>query len=177
MAAANNVVLSSKRTRVVNATAAGTTPINGTVLDMQGFESVVFVCALGALTATQVTSLKAQGGNAANGSDMADLVGAVTANAADADSNKLLVLEVVRPDPTLRFIRCVVNRGTANAAVDSVVATQYADKRVPESDDSATVSKTLVAVEPRLTNTALTQTTITPAGTTTQVSNTQRTSS
>ena len=171
-----NVVLNSKRTRVVNSTAAGTTAINGSILDMQGFETVVGECLLGALTATQVTSLKAQAGNLANGSDMADLAGAVTANAADADSNKLLVLEVVKPT-AFRYLRFVVNRGTANAAVDGVVATQYATHKGPESDDATTVSSTVVSVDPEYSNAQLTVTTTTYGSSTTKVATTARNAS
>jgi len=171
-----NVVSSSKRTRVSNAVAAGTSVINTTVLDMQGFESAVGVCSLGALTATQVTQLKAQAGNKLDGSDMADLAGAITPQAADGDSNKALVLEVVKPTG-FRYLRFVVVRGTANAAIDSVVATQYHSHKQPESDDAATVSKTLISIDPEYANEALTVMTTTYPGTTTAVASTARTSS
>lgn len=136
-----------KRTRVVNATAAGVTAINGSAIDMQDFDSVVFECAMGALTATQVTGLKAQGSNDNGGSDpYADITGAATAAAADADSNKLLILEVNRPQK--RYIRCVVTRGTANAVIDGVIAVQSGAKKAPVTHDATTVSqsKTVVGV-------------------------------
>jgi len=171
-----NIVTASKRTRVSNAVVAGTSAINTTILDMQGFESVIGECCLGTLTATQTTALKAQAGNVANGSDMADLAGAVTPNAADADSNKVLVLEVVKPT-NFRYVRFVVVRGTANAVIDSVVATQFCSHKQPESDDPATVSKTLLSIDPEYANAALTVTTTTYPGTTTAVTSTSRTSS
>jgi hypothetical protein len=171
-----NVVLSSKRTRVSNAVAAGTAAVNCSILDMQGFESVVGVCSLNALTASQVTSIKAQAGNAANGSDMADLAGAVTPAAADADGNKLLVLEVVKPT-NFRYLRFVINRGTANAQIDGVVATQYFSHKPPESDDATTVSKTLLSIDPEYANAALTVTTTTYNTSTTAIASTARTSS
>jgi hypothetical protein len=49
-----------KITRVLNAVAAGTTNQNTSSVDMTGWDSVEFVAHLGALTATQVTKLKAQ---------------------------------------------------------------------------------------------------------------------
>ena len=63
----------AKVTRVLNAVAAGVTNQNGSVIDMSGFEGVQFIALFGALTASQVTSLKVQQGNLADGSDMADL--------------------------------------------------------------------------------------------------------
>lgn len=153
-------LLNSKTTRVSNAVAAGTTAVNCTVLDMQGFETVMGVCCLNTLTATQVTNLKAQAGNAANGSDMADLVGAVTSNAADADSNKMLILEVVKPT-NHRYLRFVVDRGTANAAIDSVVATQYAVHKAPTTQDSSTVSQSTVSIDPEVSTTGVTTSTVT----------------
>jgi hypothetical protein len=175
MAGMGNIVLATKRTRVINATAAGTTNINGTILDMLGFEGAVFEASIGTLSATQQTQLKAQGGNAANGSDMADLVGAVTPVMADGDSNKMLVLEVHRP--IYRYLRCVLVRGTANAVIDSVTAFQYADRKQPESDDATTVSQTLVSIEPRYSSASFTQVTTVYAGSTTSISNTYRSAS
>jgi hypothetical protein len=72
------------------------------VIDMSGFNAITCIAALGALTATQTTSLKIQAGNAANLSDAVDLpltdgTTCQTANAADADSNKLLVAEAILP--------------------------------------------------------------------------------
>ena len=99
-----------KSTRPINSTAAGTSAVNGSVIDMTGFNAVRFTAVLGTLTATQVTALKAQQGNAANGSDMADIAGAVTPAAADADSNKLLMLDVNVSKITKRYVRPVVTR-------------------------------------------------------------------
>lgn len=109
--------------RSANAAIAGVTAINGAHVDMQGYDGVLFVAFVGALTATQVTSLKAQGGALANDSDMADLVGAVSPNLADADGNKCIVLDVYRPQQ--RFVRPVLNRATANAVLDGIIAIQY----------------------------------------------------
>ena len=127
--------------RVVNSTAAGVTAINGTHVDMEGWDSVVFICLMGTLTAGQATSLKAQNGAAVNDSDQADITGAVTANALDGDSNKALVLEVYRPQK--RYVRPVVNRATQNGVVDGVFAIQYQGDKLPPSALDATVSQLL----------------------------------
>jgi hypothetical protein len=134
-----------KVTRVVTAQAAGTSAVNGTVLDMQGFDGVVFVASFGALTATQVTSLKAQDGATANLSDAADLAGSLTGPLADADGNRSLVLEICKP--AKRYIRPVINRATANAVIDSVVAIQYASSKSPTTNDT-TVAVAKLRVSP-----------------------------
>lgn len=132
-------------TRPVNATAAGITAINGTGYDMQDFEGILFVCAMGALTATQVTNLKAQQSNDNGVADpYADITGAATAAAADTDSNKLLILDVYRP--LKRFVRPVVNRATANAAIDGVIALRYGAKRAPTTQPATDVSQAKAAL-------------------------------
>jgi hypothetical protein len=130
--------------RVANAAAAGITVLTGTHVDMQGWDSVVFIYALGALTATQVTALKAQNGALANDSDQADITGAITPAMADGDSNKVLILEVYRP--LLRYVRPVLNRATANAVLDGGIAIQYQGDKLPPAVLDATVSKLLAAV-------------------------------
>lgn len=132
-----NKLTTTKTTRIINATAAGTSVITpSTGVDMQGFDGVLFIASLGTLTAGQVTSLGA-GDSLTNGSFVA-ISGIVTGNMADGDSNKCLVLDVYRPQK--RFITPILNRATQNAVIDGVVAIQYAGKKGPTVQDS-TVSK------------------------------------
>ena len=118
-----------KITRVLNAVAAGTSAQNGSILDMQRYEGVLFIALFGTLTATQVTSIKAQQDTDSAGGTMADLYGTLVGPLADADSNKCLVLDVLKPRE--RYVRCVVNRATANAVIDGVIAIQYAAGKAP----------------------------------------------
>jgi hypothetical protein len=117
---------SVKPIRVSNAVAAGNTPVNSAWVDVSNADGVRFIAMFGALTANQVTSVKLQGACLANQADAADLrdssTNAViqTANLADADTNKTAVVEVYKPK--VRFVRAVVNRATANAVVDGVLA-------------------------------------------------------
>lgn len=123
-----------KITRALNAVAAGTTDQNGSIIDMQGFEGVLFIAAFGALTATQVTQIKAQQGADSGLSDAADLAGTLVGPLADADGNKCLVLDIFRPRE--RYVRCVVDRGTANAVIDGVLAIQYGAADQPTAHDT-----------------------------------------
>jgi hypothetical protein len=143
MALPFNLGKGSKVLRVMNAVAAGTSVQTSTTFDMQGFDSVLILGAFGALTATQATKMKAQGGLLANGSDAADLAATGTpvgANMADTDSNTDLVLDLVRP--LFRFITVVVNRGTANAVINGVWAILYNVQKTP-----APIPSTLSSVE------------------------------
>ena len=126
-----------KLQRVSDAVAAGTTAINGSVVDTQGFDGVVFVVAMGAITAGAVTSVKVQQGAASDLSDAADIAGTSVAIADTAD-NKLVYVEVSHPRE--RYVRCVVSRATQNAAVDGIVAMLTGPRVVPTTHDASTVA-------------------------------------
>lgn len=124
-----------KITRVMNAVAAGTTDQNSSEVDMQGWDGVMFIAAFGALTATQVTQIKAQQDVVTGMAGAADLAGTLVGPLADGDGNKCLVLDVYRPQE--RFVRCVVDRGTANAVIDGVIAIQYRGRLQPTTQPAS----------------------------------------
>lgn len=133
--------------RCANAAAAGTTDVNGAAVDMQatpGALGVLFIALLGTLTSTQVTKLKAECSD--NNSDWADFSTPITtAAAADGDSNKLLVCDVYKPGH--RYIRPVLDRGTANAVLDGIIAIPYYTRSLPTSLSSTYVAASVKAVE------------------------------
>lgn len=136
-------------TRVSNAVAAGSTDSNGTAVDMGvdgGYDGVMFIALLGTLTASQVTALHAQQ-SSDNGSadDFTDIEGSEVGPMADGDSNKMLVLDVYRP--TKQYVRPVVDRATANAVIDGVIAIQYRGRKLPTSQ-AASVAASLALVSP-----------------------------
>jgi hypothetical protein len=140
-----NLAKSTKVTRVLIATALGTASVNGSVIDMQDFEGVVFTAQLGAIT-DGTPSLKAQEGTLPDGSDMTDLAGSNTPLAI-TDDEKCAVLEVYRP--VKRYLRPVVVRGGATGSViDSVIALQHSARVLPTTNDPATVAATNVLVSP-----------------------------
>jgi hypothetical protein len=133
-----------KTVRVVNATAAGTTDINGTGVDMAGYDAVRFVAGVGALTATQVTKLKAQQSSDDDDADAyADIEGSAAGPLADGDGNDLLITDLIRP--TERYVRPVVDRGTANAVVDFVIAELYRSRDLPVTQDGTVIDVAKVA--------------------------------
>lgn len=141
-----NLLKDIKVTRVLNAVAAGTSNQNGATLDMSGWDGVLFIAAVGTLTSTQVTGLKAQQGNASNMSDAADLAGSAVGPFADADGNKALALDIYRP--LERYVRCVVTRGTANAVIDGVIAIQYRGRKSPVTQDTTYIAANKQLVSP-----------------------------
>lgn len=131
-----NLGTQSKITRVIDATVAGTSDVNGATIDMKGFEAVCFVVLFGTITATAVTSIKVQQGAASDLSDAADLTGTSVSVAAD-DDDQVAYVEVVKPRE--RYVRVVVDRGTANAVLDGAIAIQTNPKSEPTTHDSTTV--------------------------------------
>ncbi|NQU38201.1 MAG: hypothetical protein HQ526_11490 [Actinobacteria bacterium] len=132
-----NLTKQGKVTRVSNAVVAGTTDINSSSIDMQGFDAVTFYVCFGAITASAVTSVKAQQSSDDAAADaFADLLG-TGITVADDDDNQVVALEV--NEPRERYVRCVVDRGTANAVVDSIIAVQTRAGVEPVTHDSTTV--------------------------------------
>jgi hypothetical protein len=110
--------------RVVDATAAGTTDVNGTGLSMAGYDGIMFIALLGTLTATQVTALHAQQSSDDGSADAyTDIEGSATDPLGDDDDNDMLVLDIFRPQEA--YVRPVVDRATANAVIDGVIAIRY----------------------------------------------------
>lgn len=134
----SNLAHNCKIVRCSNAVAAGTTTVNGTGVDTAGYEGVLFVLQLGALTATNVTTLKAQGSSDDGSADAyADMAGA-SAVAADTESGKILYLDVA--DPREKWVRPVVTRATANAVIESIIAILYGPKSMPTAQNATGTS-------------------------------------
>jgi hypothetical protein len=92
--------------RVAAAAIAGTSDVNGSSVDMEGFESVVFLGSFG--TAAANNTLQAQQSDDGS-SGWTDITGAVTAPGA---TDAVQFLEVMRPQK--RFVRVVAKRGTSS---------------------------------------------------------------
>lgn len=133
-------------TRVMNAVAAGTDDTqDGTVLDMSGWDGVVFIALFGTLTATAVTDIRAREGDESDLSDAADLVGTKVSLTATTHDNLAGILDVYRP--LKRYIRVRVTRATANAVIDGIIAIQYRGKKAPVTQGS-TIAVTELHVSP-----------------------------
>lgn len=133
----NNLLKNVKITRVLadGAGTASATPTKGTIIDMQGFESVMFIASMGNVVSGSVVSLRAAQGTTNSTGAMALLAGSSggTAGASDVD-DKLIILDVVRP--TERYIEVQVFHVTQDAPFDGVIAIQYGARNVPVTQGS-----------------------------------------
>lgn len=102
--------------------AANTTDINGTVLDMKGWDSVLIIVRFGDITTNAVTSIKAQCGTDGSVTDAADIYGS-SQTIADDDDDQTFFIDLVKPPE--RYVRLVVDRGTQNAVVACANYIQY----------------------------------------------------
>lgn len=127
-----------KITRVANSAVAAQTDVASSILDMTGFDGVMFIGILGDVTTGSVLELEVQQDDVNDTAGMAAITSSTfTAGASDAD-NKLLIQDVVRP--TKRYVRGVLKRGTANAVVDGIVAIQYRARNRPTVHGSTVLS-------------------------------------
>lgn len=94
--------------------AAGTTPVNGTIVDMSGFEGCLMIFSFGAIVAGAVTSVKAQRGDDSGLSDAADIAGSAQ-TVADNTDDTVFYIDVYRPRE--RYVRGICSRGTQQATV------------------------------------------------------------
>lgn len=133
-----NLIANSKIIRHSNAVAGGTTVITpDSGIDMSGFESVTFLVAFGAIAPTAVTSIEVHCSSDDGYMDPYTAIAGSNEAITDANDNLVAAIDIVRPPE--RYVKCIVNRGTANAAVDAIVAIQTGSKKLPVSASATTV--------------------------------------
>lgn len=130
-----------KVTVVEAAAAAAQTELVSDVLDMSGYEGVIFIALLGDVTATSVLTLTVKANSANSVSSPTPVTqkatDAFTAGAADADS---MVLMVDVYQPTLRYVFASLTRTTANAVVGGIIAIQYGAHNKPTSQAASVIA-------------------------------------
>ncbi len=126
---------------VAGAAAAAQTEVLSSVLDMSGYDGVMFIALLGDVTATSVLTLTAKGNTASSTSSPTPVTqtatAAFTAGASDADSTALVV-DVY--DPAMRYAFASLTRTTANAVVNGIVAIQYTAEYRPTTQDATVIA-------------------------------------
>jgi hypothetical protein len=132
MSLIKNVKISSAVTPTEGAAAA--TDLEGTILDMQGFDGVLTVVRFGAITSGAATSIKMQQGAVAAMSDAADLLG-TSQTIADTDDGKTFYIDLYKP--TERYVRLYVDRATQDAVIASAHYIQYGPKEAPTSQGTS----------------------------------------
>jgi len=108
--------------------AAGQATTTSDVVDMSAFESVMFLIALGTVTATGICTAKIQQSDA-SGSGFADLEGSSIVSTGTGSSNKIMQMELINPQK--RYLKVVAVTSVANVEIDSIVAHKFGAKKVP----------------------------------------------
>ncbi|KLU64024.1 hypothetical protein DEAC_c40180 [Desulfosporosinus acididurans] len=135
-----------KISQVLGHVAAGIAAQTSVVVDMQGFAGVVFVAALGTVTAAAVVTLKAQEDVVNPMTAAKDLSGASASfTAGAADSNKCIVLDVYRPNK--RYLQAVLTPTIQNAEIGAIIAIQYQSGAKPTEIDPSVIASAL-AISP-----------------------------
>lgn len=98
---------------------AASTTVNGTGVDMQGWDGVQFYISKGA--GDKTLDAKAQGDTASGFGTAADITSATITQIATGTTNTMSILDVWRP--TKRYIRCVVVTGSGGSTSDQVTVT------------------------------------------------------
>lgn len=136
-----NLSKNVKLTVVAVAAAAAQTDITTDVLDMTGYDGVMFIALTGDVTTASVLTLTVKGNTANSTSSPTPSTlkasDAFTADSTSADSKAILV-DVYRP--TQRYVFGVLSRTAANAVVGGVLAIQYQTRNKPTTQDATVIA-------------------------------------
>lgn len=130
------------RINAVAAASAGTA-VNGAVVSLAGFDGAAFFGTIA--TANAGNFMKLQAGNAADGSDMADVAGSKVV----ADANGSVVgIEVNRLG--YLYARPVMVRAGANTATGEIYCVRFNAATQPTNNNVANTHKTIMLLSPAL---------------------------
>jgi len=121
--------------------ATGQTDPDSAVVDMQGYDGVMFVLHLGAVDATGTITMAAK---QAATSIVGDALSGASVAGDAADDDKLLVLDVLRP--TDRYLSVTITRAVADSVINGVVAFLYKARDLPVAVDTDNLGATPVTV-------------------------------
>lgn len=133
-----SLLKNGKITRVEASAVAGTTTLTSDILDMQGYDRVLWIASLGDVSDTSVCTLTAlvnDTNDTVTPTSLANTA-AVTATATSADDTLLMV--DVGPNSILgnRYAYCTLARATANAVVNGIYAIRYGARTEGVTQDS-----------------------------------------
>lgn len=121
-------------------TAAGTSTVTGSTIDMQGYEGVLFIAKFG--TAASNNTIKAQQDTDSAMGGAADLAGTSVGVGA---SDEIVWLDLYKPAE--RYVRALALRGTSTT-LDSLWAIQYGPRVMPVDNTVAGTIHGEVIVSP-----------------------------
>jgi hypothetical protein len=126
--------------------AANNTDNNSDIIDMKGYDGVVFIVPITDSVALGVATLTIEGNTANSDSGMAALTGAsatVTSAVNDDLNGQLLIVDVYHP--IKRYLQGVETSATQNIAFGNMIAIKYHGRAFPITEDT-TVSDSAAVV-------------------------------
>jgi hypothetical protein len=131
-------------------TAATTNKITSDIIDMEGFEGVMFIIELGAITAAGGTIDAYVEGDSANATTyMERLAGSDDHTVTEGDyaeAYSCIVIDVYRPID--RYLQCVVDPATQTVVICGITAIQYGPRVLPVTNDDTSVLKCDTLISP-----------------------------
>lgn len=133
-----NMVTSVKVDQVLGYFAAGQVAKKSAIVDMAGYEGVMFIFEFGTILNTGTLACEVNG-NTTNATGGTKLAGGktVTVNATTAAlTQSCVVIDIYQPEPsTSRYLEAMVTPGVANAVILGITAIRYGGKVKPELTD------------------------------------------
>lgn len=135
-----NIVKDCKIDPVNDAIAlADNTDDNSDILDMAGFEGVMFIATVTDSVATGVATLTVQQNSTSSDTGMTGITGGsaqLTCVTSDDLNGKILVVDCYRP--TMRYVQGTLTSATANIAFGETIAFRYGARKMPitQGDDT-----------------------------------------
>jgi hypothetical protein len=140
-----NLLPNIKLTVISAAAAAATTAVNSSIIDMTGFDGVLFVAVTGVLTISSVVTLTIQENTLNQTGGMTAIPAGNTAAYTALGTETLNGFQVDVYRPQQEFLRAVLTRSAANAVVNSIVAIQYQANHKPTVQDASVLASAFVA--------------------------------
>lgn len=135
-----NLLQNCKITKLQDQTASGSSDVESDILDMAGYEGVLFLTSFGTAAADNVAKVK--GNTVGTTVGITDLAGtALVPGASDED----VAIDVFRP--ALRYLSFTAIRGTAST-LESIWAIQYGARTRPVTNTVAGTILSKTVVEP-----------------------------
>ena len=133
-----NLLDNIKISRVVGYNTASTTNRKGSIVDMQGYDGVLFIATFGTMTNASKILLKAAQSDTNNTSAMTVSVATTGEITSDGTDDVQLALDVYRP--TARYVEAQIEIADQNALIEGCVAIQYKGSKLPITQATATLA-------------------------------------
>jgi hypothetical protein len=129
-------------------TASNSIDDNSDILDMSGWEGVVFITPITDIVSGGVATLKVEQNTANSNTGMAAVAGGsatVTSGGNDDENDTLLIVDVYKP--LERYVQAVLTSATQDVAYGSTIAIRYG-KRVGPITEASSVQASAMVVSP-----------------------------